>query len=179
MDLRVLFTPLIVGLVLLGGSFLSGCSSGPGVKRQGYARYSAERQFEHPFATTWGAIEAAVRDWKVVERDPEEADPIELKKLTERELATDWIYTQSRDRYHEYKVNDSPRKKYLQLRIRYRVKAKSEIGGTRVAVTTEEEIELLADDGRPRGYEKVEETDTSRNKDLLDKINLAILSAAP
>lgn len=155
------------------------CTSGPEVKRQAYARYASERQFEHPFATTWGGIEAAVRDWKVVERDPEEVNSVELKRLTERELATDWIFTQSRDRYHEYKVNGSPRKKYLQLRLRYRVKAKAEIGGTRVQVGTEEEVELLGDDGQPRGYEQIEDTDSSRNKDLLDKINLAILSAAP
>jgi hypothetical protein len=125
------------------------------------------------------AIESAVRGWKVVERDPEDVNPVELKSLTERELATDWIFTKSRDRYHEYKVNGSPRKIYLQMRIRYRVRANSEIGGTRVAVSTEEEIELLGDDGKPRGYEPVEEPDTSRAKDLLDKINLAILSAAP
>jgi hypothetical protein len=169
--------PSIFGL--LTAILFVGCASGPDVKRQAYARYSTERQFEHPFATTWNGIEGAVRGWKVVERDPEEANPIELKKLTERELVTDWIFTQSRDRYHEYKVNGSPRKKYLQLRIRYRVKAKSEIGSTRVAVATEEEIELLDDAGQPRGYEPVEETDTSRAKDLLDKINLSILAAAP
>ncbi len=166
---------LLISVVLLAQA----CSSGPDVKRQAYARYSSERQFEHPFATTWNAIESAVRGWKVVERDPEEANPVELKRMTDRELVTDWIFTQSRDRYHEYLVNSSPRKKYLQLRIRYRVKAKAEIGGTRVTVATEEEVELLGDDGLPRGYERVEETDTSRNKDLLDKINLAILSAAP
>ena len=168
-----------LSVTVVASACVGACSSGPSVQKQAYARYSTERQFEHPFATAWTGIEAAVRDLKVVERDPDEVDALELKKLTARSLATDWVYTQSRDRYHEYKVNGSPRKKYLQLRLRYRVKANAEIGGTRIAVATDEEIELLADDGRPRGYETVEDTDTSRVRDLLDKINLSILSAAP
>ncbi len=166
-------------LLLFGALFVVGCAGGPGVKRQSYATYSNERTFEYPFDMTWKGIESALRGWKVVERDPEEVEPLELKKLPARSLKTEWIYTQSRDRYHEYRINGSPRKKYLQLRLRYRIEAKAVMGGVTVAVGTDEEVELLGDDGQPRGYEGVDETDTSRAKDMLDKINVSILSAVP
>jgi hypothetical protein len=171
------------GLVTLGISLtflnLSGCASGPDVKTQAFAELKNERVFESEFPAVWKAIEATMKNHKIVERDPEEVTPLEMKKLKERELTTDWIYTQSRDKYIEYKVNSLPKKKYLQTRMRYQVEAESVMGGTFVKVLIDEEIERLKKDGTPDGYESVSKADSSRAHELLEKIRYALLSAAP
>jgi hypothetical protein len=124
----------------------------------------------------WKGIETAVKEYPVTNRDPKDVDVLEMKKLTERTLETDWIYSQSRDKFIEYRVNDSPRKKYLQTRIKYKVIAHAVIAGTEVKIKTTEEIENLKSDGTPDGYVSPDELDTSRTQELLDRIDLAILS---
>jgi hypothetical protein len=176
MKLFVLVLSLILSFVL---TLLNGCSSTPEVKTQAYAKLSNERTYEYDFPTVWKGIEEAVRKYKVTSRDPSEVDDLEMKKLAQRDLETGWIYGQSRDKYIEYQVNGSPRKTYLQTRFRYLVTAKSQIGGVTVTVKTKEEIEKLNSDGSPAGYSSVSGVDTSRPSELLDKIKIAILSAAP
>jgi hypothetical protein len=165
-------------VALLSAFLLASCASAPEVKSQKYAALRGDRVFEAEFPAVWKGVEKAVSGYKVTERDPEEVDALEMKKLTERSLETDWIYGQSRDKYQEYEVNGSPRKKYLQVRHRYRIVARSVMGGTRVEVAASEEIERLRADGTPDGYAGTE-PDSSRANELLEKINLAILSAAP
>jgi hypothetical protein len=94
-------------------------------------------------------------------------------------LETDWIQAQSRDKYVEFKVNDIPQKRYLWTRIKYKVIAESSLGGTQVTVNTQEEVERLNQNGTSAGYEKVSEIDPSRPNEILEKIQMAILSAAP
>lgn len=154
------------------------CASSPEVKSQAYAELKSDRVFEYELPAVWKGIESALRNHKVVDRDPEEVDSVEMKRISERSLETDWIYGQSRDKYHEYKVNGSPRKKYLQVRYRYKVEAKKHLGGTEVVVRADEEIEKLKDDGAPDGYEGVGKPDPTRGSDLLEKINLAILGGS-
>src|SRR4051794_2781072 len=93
------------------------CSSGPAVKEQKYAKMLDHRTFEYAFPVVWKGIENVLHNYKVTDRDPADVDPNEMRKLTQRTLETDWIYAESRDKYIEYKVNDSPRKKYLQTRV--------------------------------------------------------------
>jgi hypothetical protein len=171
----------VVSAILLAGGMLvaTGCSSGPEVKAQAYAKLKDTRTFEYDFPTVWKGIEATFRNYKVTDRDPDEVSVNEMRKLTRRKLQTDWIYAESRDKYVEYKINDSPRKKYLQTRVKYTVYSNSVMGGTEVRVRTEEEIERLKDDGTPAGYDAVKEQDTSRPNEILDKIGQALLSAAP
>lgn len=166
---------LIVALVL--SIPLIGCGSSQKVKNQEYAKLKTDRTFEAEFPEVWKGIEKALSGMKILERDPEEVDSNELKKLKSRTLETDWIYSQSRDKYHEYKINGSPRKKYLQTRVRYEVEAERSMGGTHVTVKMDEEIEKLKPDGTSAGYEEVDEIDTSRPNELLEKINHSMLSA--
>lgn len=167
-----------LGALVLAASGTIGCSSTREVKTQAYAVLKSHRTYEYEFPVVWKGIEKAVSGLKVTDRDPEEVDPVEMRKLDRRTLETDWVYGQSRDKYVEYKVNDSPRKKYLQTRTRYKVDARSQIGGVDVAVILSEEIERLNEDGSPAGYEGAE-ADSSRASEMLDKIQNAILSAAP
>lgn len=163
---------LAAGLCL--GGFLSACSSTRPVKSQAYARLSGEKTFEYDFSTVWKGVEAAARGWKITDRDPEEVKPSEENQITERKLETDWIYTRSNDKYVEYQVNGSPRKQYLQLRVRYRVLAKRQIGGVHVTVRTEEEVENLKADGTPAGYSGTNQTDSGRARELLERIEQSI-----
>jgi len=156
-----------------------GCSSGPEVKKQEYAQLRDNRVYEYEFPIVWKGIESAFRNFSVADRDPADVDAVELKRLSKRTLETDWIQTQSRDKYVEFKINDVPQKRYLWTRIKYKVIAESALGGTRVTVRTQEEVERLKDNGTPDGYEKVAEVDSSRPNEILEKIHMAILSAAP
>jgi outer membrane murein-binding lipoprotein Lpp len=158
-------------------SLLSGCSSAPAVKKQEYAVLLKDRTYEYELPVVWKAIEKVFKDYKITERDPEKVDDLELKRLDERSISTDWIYGQSRDKYQEYVVNSFPRKKYLQTRLKYKITAKKTMGGTAVHVDMSEEIEKLDKQGKSAGYEKAAESDSSRANELLDKINMAILSA--
>lgn len=167
-------------LIVLAAAFLagSGCASSPQVKTQAYAGLKNTRTFEHEFPVVWKGIESALKNYRITERDPTEVDTLEMAKLKERNLETDWVYSQSRDKYQEYQVNGSPRKKYLQARYKYKVQAKRVMGGTEVVVKTEEEIEKLKSDGASDGFSGVD-ADSSRANEILEKINNAILAAAP
>ena len=155
---------LAVLSIVLFSSLLSGCSSTRPVKAQAYAKLNSERTFENDLPTVWKAIDATFRNFKIVSRDPFE---------------TDWIYSQSRDKYVEYKVNNFPRKQYLQTRLKYLVKANSVMGGVHVEVVTTEEVEKLKENGTPAGYDASESPDSSRANEILEKIQNSILSAAP
>jgi hypothetical protein len=164
--------------VLIGLSLVS-CASGLDVKKQQYAKLKDSRVYEYEFPVVWNGIESALRNYHVVNRDPAEVDPVELKRLTKRVLETDWIQTQSRDKYVEFKVNDIPQKRYLWTRIKYKVIAESSLGGTQVTVRTQEEVERLNANGTTAGYDSVSEVDSSRPNEILEKVQAAILSAPP
>lgn len=169
---------LTASSVVLSLAFLSAaCSSGPEVKKQAYAKMPSTRTFEYELPVVWKAALRSFKDNKIVDRDPEDDNPVELKKLTEAEFETDWIYAQSRDKYHEYKVNGSPRRKALQVRLKYQVQLKTVMGGTEVKVALQEELERLKEDGSSRGYDAVEDTDSGRQAEILDRINASLLSA--
>lgn len=167
----------IAGLVALAG--LSGCSSTMPVKKQEYAVLKDSRTYEADFPTVWKAIEKTFAKHQVVSRSPKSVDAVEMKSLAERTLETDWIIGQSRDKYVEFKVNDSPRRKLLQVRFKYQVEAKRSLGGTDVRVKMSEEIERVKPNGQTAGWDSVSEIDTSRVNEILDQIAQAQLSAAP
>lgn len=163
-------TGAAVLVVLLVASALGqGCASTVPVKKQAYAQLRSEKTFERELLPVWKAIEDVTRDFKIVERDPAE------KKSKEASLETDWIYTRSRDKYVEYKINGVPKRKELQMRVRYRIEAEKILGGTHVQVSSEEEIETLTPDGEPAGYREMA-SDSSRTSELLNKIGLKLLS---
>ncbi len=156
------------------------CSSTPEpVKTQAYAQLQKERTLEHEFPAVWKGLEAALKDHKIVERDPETVETQDWSKLEARSLETDWIYTQSRDKYVEFKVNNFPRKQYLQMRYRYRVKAKRILGGTHLTVEMDEQLERLDANGKATGYTDSEKPDSSRANGLIEATDRAVLAAAP
>ena len=165
--------------VMVALVYASGCSSVgvPPVQSQAYAALGHERVFESEFHLVWKALEEAMHKVKVVDRDPSEVDSGELKRLTRRTMETDWAYTQSRDKYQEYKVNGSPRKTYLMARIKYKIEAKKILGGIQVVVNTVEEIEQLKEDGSSAGWSRSETPDSSRANEVLDKLQQALLAA--
>ena len=170
-----------VAIVAVVGTSLvfSACSSGPPVKTQAYATVRNTRTFEDDLPVVWKGTFGALKNTKVTDKDPDDADELQLKKTTKASIETDWIYSQSRDKYVEYKVNGTPRRKQLQGRYKFRIKLKQVIGGTNVEVQTSEEIERLGEDGTSQGYSSVGEPDPSRAGELLDRIGQSILSAAP
>ncbi len=165
-------------LILLAGPIV-GCSSLPDVKTQSYARSKDHQTFEYDFPIVWKAVESALIQTKIIEKDPTHVTTLELQKLSRRSLKTDWIYSQSRVKYIAYDVNGYPRKTYLQNRYKYQVLAESVLGGVRVQVTTTEEVERLNPQGSPAGYATIGEPDPSIASDLIDKINSELRSAPP
>jgi len=170
---------LVLTISLFSVLLVSSCTSAPPIKTQEYAAVPFARVFEYEFSTVWKAIEVALKDHKIESRNPSKVDALELRKMTQRSLQTDWIYGQSRDKYQEYTVNDSPRKRFLQTRVKFKLIARSVMGGVEVEVRPEEEVEKLASDGSSLGYQSVDMPDPSRVDEILKKINQAILSAAP
>lgn len=156
--------------------FVSACSSGPEVKSQAYATLASEKTFEEELPLVWKATLESLRNYKISDRDPKSATPVEMKEISEASLKTDWIYSQSRDKYVEYKVNGSPRRKALQMRMRLQVKLNQVIRGTKVAVLVDEEVERLRDNGKPNGYESMDKPDPERAALTLAKIESAILA---
>jgi uncharacterized lipoprotein len=124
--------------------------------------------FEYEFPVVWKGIESGLREYRFTEKDEEDG-----------KVETDWIIGQSRDKYQEYKVNQVPRKKYLQTRFRYFIKVHKKLGGVEVDVRTEEEIEKLNSDGSSAGFISTGQVDSSRANEVLVKIENAILAALP
>ena len=169
---------ILVTFILLGWIF-SGCTSTPALKTQAYAQLKQERIYEYDFPVVWKAIEEVFRNYKITDRDPSTVSVVEMRKINERSLRTDWIYARSRDKYEEYEVNNSPRKIYLQTRLRYQIEAKKQLGGVIVTAHSNEEVERIKSDGTSGGYDSVDNPDTSRTHEILEKIKLAILAAGP
>lgn len=159
---------------------LSGCaSSGPVVQQEQYAHLSNTRTLQYDFPTVWNGIEEAFRGYKIVSRNPNKVDTLDMKHLTKRTLETDWIYSQSRDKYQEATVNGVPQRVPLQMRLKYKVTATRRMTGTQVTVNSTEEIEKLDNYGTSAGYHGVDRVDTARESEMVEKINMAVLSAAP
>lgn len=167
----------ILGILILNTLLLVGCSSAPSIQRQSYAALKDERTFETDLPTVWKAIEAALRQNRILERDPEEVSDLELRKLPKRTLKTDWVFSRSKTKYVEYRVNDYPRKTYLQNRFKYLVLAEQVLGGVRVKVMTTEEIQKMDAQGAPQDFVKEDEAEPSLASDLIEKINQALRSA--
>lgn len=168
---------LVSVLIVLSAAIATGCSSTRDVKTQAYAKLKSERTFEYDFPVVWKGIESALKNHRIKDRDPEEVGVLEMKKLKERSLETDWIYSQSRDKYVEYTVNGFKRKKYLQIRYRVKLKAERVMGGTQVVVDIDEEIEKLKEDGSSAGFTRAPDPDSSRSNEILNQIEQAILAA--
>lgn len=159
-------------LVIMTLVSVSGCSSSPEVKKQAYATLSSERVFETEFKPLWKSVLETFRQYKIDKKDVNEGRDIQRGMLR-----TDWVLSESRDKYIEYKVNASPRKKYLQVRHRYEIKAQSTLGGVHVHVGLREEIERLDAQGRSKGWDKVDVVDSSRQAEILDRIQQNLLAA--
>jgi hypothetical protein len=178
MSRKMKLIPLIlISMATLVG--LSACSSGPEVKQQQFARLQSHRDFEYDFPTVWKGIESALEGYPITERNPNKVGIVEMKNLHKRTIDTDWIFSRSTEKYVEYTINGTPRKTYLQTRTRYRIEAATILGGVSVTVFPQEEIERLHDDGSSAGFTSVESPERNLPGLMLDKINQAILSAAP
>ena len=165
-----------VALLGITGS-LQGCSSLPEVRTQAYAQLKSEKTFETDFESTWKAIESALRLNTITSRNPSEVTPLEFSQLPQRTLQTDWVFSRSRTKYIAYQVDGFPRKTYLQTRFKYQILAERLLGGIKVRVMTQEEIERLDARGNPVGYTQIGEPDSSLASDLIEKISQELRSA--
>jgi hypothetical protein len=172
----ILHRLLSIALSLTLTQVLFSCASSMPVETQKYATLRTSLDFEYPFDVTWKGIETSLAGFKVTERDPETLSLTELRNATKRTLETDWINSKSKTRYVEYKVNDLPRKKYLQVRYKYSIEATAKPGATKVTISTDEEIELLKQDGTSNGWESAKVSDTARANALLEQIKLSLLA---
>ncbi len=150
---------------LVLGFALSACSSGPEIKQQQYAKLSNTKEFEEAYEVVWKAIVSATEEYK-----------LEKKDAAKGELLTDWVYTTSNEKYFEYKINGFPRKHYLQTRYRVSIKATKQLGSVKVTVDPIEEVEQLKSDGGFDKWKTSDEPDSTRSADMLQKIELKILS---
>jgi uncharacterized lipoprotein len=157
---------LVLGLVFAAFALgFSGCSS-PDYKTQGYAKLSNTKEFEEEYPVVWKGVVAALSEYKIEKKDQE-------KGVVE----TDWIYSTSNDKYFEYQVNGFPRKKYLQTRYKFNVKIDKLLGRVKVTVSPEEEVESLKSDGSFDDWKSAGEFDTARANEVIQKIEMKILSA--
>lgn len=153
-------TALILGTLSLA---LFACSTG--YKTQEYAKLPNSKVFEEEYETVWKGIVLAFEEYKLEEQDKDAG-----------RLKTDWIYSTSNEKYIEYQVNGFPRKRYLQTRYKLNLSAEKHLGGVRVAITPEEEVEALKSDGTFDSWKEVSEFDTIRANDALRNVELKILS---
>lgn len=142
------------------------CSSAPGTyKTQAYAKLATSKTFEEGYSVVWQAVKTAMNQYKILQASAENGL-----------LVTDWIYSTSKTRYLEYRVNGFPRKKFLQTRFKFDIVARRQMGGVYVEVKTTEENETLKPDGSFDRWRKADEVDTSRAHQILKSIERKILS---
>ena len=146
------------------GSLTIGCSSGP-YKRQQYAQLSNSKVFEEEYPTVWKGTLDALGDYKIENKDAEKG-----------KVETDWIYSTSNEKYVEYQVNGFPRKHYLQTRYKLDITAEKQLGGVKVTVNSQEEVENLKNDGSFESWRSVSDPDSARENETLRNIELKILS---
>lgn len=157
-----LFILLAAFVSVLG---LASCSSAPKYKQQEYARLAASEDIEADYTQVFKAILAATQDLKIEKVDSDNG-----------KVDTDWIMTESLEKYHEYKVNGLPRKKYLKIRYKYHVFAKKQLGSVNVSVNPEEEVEKLNANGEFDSWMKAVAPDSARANEMLEKIKHALLT---
>ena len=148
------------------------------MRQQEYATLPSQKTFETDYQTLWRGIEAALGNHRVTKRDPESVIPKDWEKLKERTLETDWIYSQSRDKYQEYSIGGVPKRQLLQMRYQINLITRRRLGGIDVFVVMNEELQAISNDGTPLGYSSVP-ADSSRANEFLDKIQQSILSLPP
>lgn len=140
---------------------LSGCSSGPAIKKQQYANLQTSKVLEYDFEQVWKGIGDALAEYRLKDKDDKDGT-----------LSTDWVYSTSSDKYISVMVNQQPRRKYLQARYRFHILAKRQIIGVLVDVKMDEEVEQLSSEGAFQSWKSIEELDTKRAHDILEKIEL-------
>ena len=166
-------------LIALSLFSFSACTTIPAVKTPAYAPLQQERMFEYSFPRVWRAIQDVASKYKILRMtsQPPVTKESQIEDQSEGKIETDWSYSQSRDKYEEYQIDGSPRKVHLQSRFKYVIVATRVLGGTQVEIKTEEEIEKVKARGASDGFTRTLNVDSSRAAELLDKINIAILSA--
>ncbi len=161
---RVRFIWITV-VVMTFGSWIIGCASAPPVKTQQYARLNNIKEYEAEFANVWVASLKALSDYELTEKDRDDGL-----------IVTDWVYTTSTEKYVDYTVNGFPRKKYLQIRVQYKVTVEPLLGRTRVRVLPQEEVEVLGPSGEFKKWATNDDFDSANAAKILDKISLNLLS---
>ncbi len=150
-----------ISLTTCGVSFFSGCSSGPEMKKQEFADVQTSKVLEYDYEQVWKGVKTALAEYHLKEMSSEDG-----------KISTDWVYSTSSDKYISVKVNQQPRRKYLQGRYRFHVSAKKQIIGVLVSVTMDEEIEKLSQEGAFQSWKSVDNLDTKRAHEVLEKIEI-------
>lgn len=147
----------------------SACSSGLQVRQDALPKFENSRTLSYPLVTVWRGVEAAL------ENIPKAESESQAPSKTSRALKTQWITEQSRDKYVLTQAGGIPKRKYLEIRYRYLISAQSATSGTLLDVKIEEQVEQLNNKGESLDFSATSRPDTSRARDLLDKIQMAIL----
>ncbi len=155
--------------------FGAGCAHTPAtpVSREHYAAMSHQRDYDYELPVVWKAVLKTVENFKITDQNSYDD--------AHRSIQTDWSYSQSRDKHQTTTLNGRPNNVPLQVRLKYKIQADRLLGGAHVTVHLEEELETLNLDGSSAGFHSVPESeqDSSRPNDILDRIALNIVSAAP
>jgi hypothetical protein len=142
------------------------CRSNTPYSTQDYAVLKNSKEFEFEYSKVWDAIKTACAIYSVRQSNSE-------KGL----LETDWVVTTSSEKYFEYTVNGFPRKKYLQIRLRYLITAQRQLGSVLVTVELDEEVENLDENGEFAGWRAARFADAQKPAQLIEQIELKLLSS--
>lgn len=168
--------------IVLGITTLSACASwrysqALKIQQQAYSSLPRERVIEASYPRVWKAVEEVFRKYAVLERDPEEVvSPKDWKMLKRRTLDTDWIFTKSDEWYSSYMVNHSPRREYLQSKVKVRVITEPAPGGVRVRVETDEEVQPINEMGQPLEFKASPSTSHRLAGQFLERVAQQVLS---
>lgn len=137
------------------------------------AHFANSKTFENPVSDVEKATFLLLKE-KIAASNPATtgADP-KVEKDPSR-ISTGWIYEVSKDKYLEYQVNKSPRRKKLSVRRQYSVTILPSVAGSDVTISVQEEIEDIdLKTGASKGW-KASSVDTAAYQqfysDLGDKI---------
>lgn len=151
-------------LPLLFLSLIVACGTAPVEKEKKLPQFISGDFVEGSYDVVWKALETAMQDYPIVESDPSEGY-----------LETGWIGGRSKTHYAPYKGRyESPKRLPLSSRFRFFVDLEKKVGGVQINIESEEQIQLLDNEGKSTGRWKQIEPDTRHHKELIAAIREAL-----
>ena len=150
--------------VLLALSLIVACGTASIKKEKKLPQFISGDFVEGSYEAVWKALGTATQDYPVVESDPSEGH-----------LETGWLAGQSKTHYSPYQGRyQSPKRLPLSSRYRLFVDLEKKVGGIEVHIESEEQIQMLDNEGKPTGKWKQIEPDTRHHQELISAIREAL-----